>query len=264
MRYSLNRAVRQFGNKVRIVWHSRIRDRGPEQRLFIVTEPRSGSNLLLDLLEWHPDIDVKPEVLNHAAPHGLPRWLSQRAAGLEHIRQSNCVAVRLGVCKLMLHQLRQRHITPAMLFEAFPGARFLVLYRKNLLRQYVSLQLMRMTGQHRLVHSETRRDVRFVFDPVDFERWVRIQNGRFEAVLHADARPEGVRWLCYEALAEDPQGIATRLFEWLGLDALPVRPRSRKQGATDLVQSLLNPEDALRYDGPGGFTVLDGTEVEQL
>jgi len=117
-----------------------------KRAFFMLSTPRTGSHMLVDYLNSIPGVSFSGEVLQPLMPEGLP--LGPPAAALRHIAYSlnNC---RQTVCGVKLHgeHLAAHGLRVDDLRRHFPLARYIVLYRRSLADQYLSLLIAMSTGR---------------------------------------------------------------------------------------------------------------------
>src|SRR5690606_22863438 len=124
--------------------------------VFILSSPRTGSSLLGDLCASHPELDDRGEVLNQRIARGLYHRSTGSAAVVRHIRQHLAISsARCAVIKLHFNHLQHRRTSIMDLIQAFPDAVWIVLYRRSLIDQYISLKLAVST---RTFKDTIRRD----------------------------------------------------------------------------------------------------------
>src|SRR5205085_10957081 len=115
---------------------------------------RSGSNLLVDYLDGLPGVQSLSEILNWRTRIGPRREVPTHGA-IRHIRVSmQTLQSPLRGCKLFLSDLEDFRLTLEDLDGEFPDAKYIVLYRKSLAEQFVSLELARMTQQWILLEGQ--------------------------------------------------------------------------------------------------------------
>jgi LPS sulfotransferase NodH len=252
---------------------------------FIYTEARSGSNFLVDLFNQHPQLVNYGEVLGDwTKPHQIYRtitkklpdkaylnfifsskifyYLSQFYYAYQNYRQKKLIqfkwhhqVVSVGV-KDFHHTLLKYHLLD--FFSDHPELYIIYLYRENLLKQHLSLELMRKT---QIVSSERTQDGKVVTQTkkakiqVDLAEVLAVlDNAEKEVKQREDilSRVPGDRLLsiAYEDLFASPEAQADfrqRAFDFLGVEAIAVTSRQRKLSSDDL-RDLVENYDEL-YQG---------------
>src|SRR5262245_41730964 len=134
-------------HELHLRYHWWLKRHTPYQAVFIITTPRTGSNLLVNFLDRLPGTQCLPEVLNWGLPIGPKPNASTRRA-IQHIRRSlQTLTAPIRGCKLFLKHLDNYGLRLAALDAAFPGSKYIVLYRESIAEQYVSYELARLTNQ---------------------------------------------------------------------------------------------------------------------
>lgn len=235
---------RQLRYRTRLKLQYALRRYCPRSLLFILAEPRTGSNLLIDYLRCVPRVYAQEEILNDRAVHGLRRnWIS-RGGTLRHIAYSMNHDAEIVVAKLMLHHLRWRRVTAADLVRRYENGRFIVLYRENLARQYLSSQILFRTHVDRMRKESDRFTGRIRIDPREFVRYCEVQKRDYEAVLTTPGLRERAAVLSYEELATEPQRIIDgRILPLIEVPSVPVSTSMRKQNDRPLEEMVENYAD---------------------
>lgn len=116
----------------------------PERRFVIVTPGRTGSELLVDLLNSHPDIVCEPEILieRRAMPE---RFVSGRATKAA-LSGAKAYGFKIHCGHFGYQMLRERHQYLSQV--AGEGATVIFLRRENLLAQAISASLAGQTRWH--------------------------------------------------------------------------------------------------------------------
>jgi len=225
----------------------------PELRFAIYGQGRTGSRLLCDLLNSHPDITCDLEILAERASN--PRSLVEAHARLAKTRAHGF--------KFKYYQLTERHgvhDVGGFLRDLHDGGwRYLYLSRENVVRHALSSILRASTGvTHRLGDKPGDRSNEYPRVTVDIDElrtW--IEQKREREALELEALGDLPRLdVVYDRdlVGADAQARATaRIVEWLGLPpaemTAKIRPNTPKK-LSDLVDNL----DELRR-------AFDGTDV---
>jgi LPS sulfotransferase NodH len=242
-------AWRRLRHRLALALHWWLLPQTPFRPLFVIATHRSGSNLLIDLLNRVPGVYCLSEILCPTFDYGpsLRKRTPQRATS--HIRRSLHATGKLPVrgAKFMLDQLRRFRVTPSVLTEAFPDARYVILYRQSLAEQYLSVQSALATQQWSLRDGETPRQVRIGIDPADFRHYCERIKRDYQDWL-ACASPERAILLSYEELTSDPQWwLNERICPLVALSTPPaIRSSLRKQSWQPLAERIANFDQVAR------------------
>jgi hypothetical protein len=268
VRDAVNRIVERASDLAWRIAEKRILavpSRGLEDKrpVFVLFTPRAGSKHFLSLLDSVPGAAFDYEILGfiqqrisrtyfgpgrrlakrligarakraQIGPHFLRTsyarpMFSSKAVCLAYVR--NCLeALGSEICavKFQYEHLQCGGITPGDLHEAFPQARFVLLYRRSLSKQLISDVMRHLT--HDAGHSARR-------DGPESTETLRLSPAKIRA-YYAAVRSVYQEWvelpvlaqhgavLCYEDLCEDPQGVFERaIFPMLGVAPTPVENR---------------------------------------
>lgn len=230
-----------------------LRQNRPHQALFVFGSARCGSNLLVQLLDSHPQITMKNEVLS-------PWTITGLGAEFEEVSQAR--AMRHVVCcilhtktavsgvKLLQRQAKYFWITPKALNDKLPQAFFVLCYRRSLIDQYVSGLVADKTGAW--VSGERKRVERPTVhvEVASFRQYCEdVQSANTELV---EREFLGLRWMpiAYEDLCAAPNEVLEeRVFKPLQLASHQPRTVLRKQNDRPLSQIIENyseVEESLR------------------
>lgn len=184
--------------------------------LFVLCTPRTGSNLLLSYLDSLPDASfglpfrdnyLATEPLHPEQFFGL-EWKKDRSRTGKHLKRTlNSLEHSFCGFKILHNQMARHGITFCDLAEAFPRARFIMLYREALGEQALSHAILCKT---RLMGWNPEYK-----EPETFSLHRRTLLGFFQIVLQAyrdlinfpSKYSDRILWLSYESVASRPQEI---------------------------------------------------------
>ena len=211
--------------------------------IFVIATRRSGSNLLLSYLNSVPEASFASEVLNHSMYYGLRDRFISKAAVMRHIEHSlnDCSGKVCGLKLLRIH-LEDHSLTLEELKMRFPGARFILLYRRSLLEQFVSLKTAEMTNLWIWKNaSEPPAPPSLRLDAGEFDAFSRNIRGFYQELFRKEWLRACSVTLSYEELVGDPQRIFREvLFPFLGLPEMSVKTPLKKQNTRDLHRMVQN------------------------
>jgi len=230
-KYTPRRALGQVRNKANLWYRYHIQRNRPKAQLLVFAEPRSGSNLLLDYISTHEQISVREEILNPWAPIGIPKWIFGRGPALRHIRQSLAEPTYAAACKLMLHHLRYFKIALDDIATCFPEARFVIIYRQDLLQQFVSMQKLKATGVHKMrPDKDPSSQIEQVdVNPEQLSRYCRRMKEQYGELLAHEGIMNRAILFSYEELSAKPQEICSAVFTHMGCTPVTVVSQLMKQ-----------------------------------
>ena len=220
------------------------RSREPSMPCFVVCTLRTGSNLLLSYLNSIPGLSFAGEILHPDHVGGVPRRGISKLAVIRHIRYSliHCRNERCGA-KLPADHLKWHDLDVRQLHEHFPAAKFLILYRRSLAEQYLSLQVARATGRwvrrRAAAAARPRRAIRIHRD--DCLKYCRLLKEFYSRTLRVEGIGSYALVLSYEELVANAQDVFNkRIFPFLGLTPSEI--------ATDLVRLNSKPPSEVVED----------------
>ena len=233
---------RQFRQELRRQKHWWLRPHSPYQAMFVLATCRSGSNLLLDYLRQLPGVAGHSEVLCPLLNIGPTRGHLKPAQAISHIRLS-LQTKRLPIrgCKLMLHQLANCQVTMERLDEAFPSAKYFILYRQSLAEQFVSQKLAEATQQWLLKPGEQQKQPRIVVQPSELESYCNWVRSIYRNVLGHPGLARRSILLSYEELTTDPERcVSEAICPLLGVPAMSIQTKIQKQNTKGFAERIAN------------------------
>jgi hypothetical protein len=229
-------------HRARIAARYHFRRSRPGQLVFVLGEPRVGSNLLLSYLESFPSVAVTEEVLNPWSAIGIRRTLISKKAALRHIRHSIAMPGDVAVAKLMLQHLDWHCLDTRDLRRTFPSARYLIIYRENLFEQYVSAQLLKATGIHK---TSTLRPFQgqIQIDSNDLRRFCSAIKEKYTRLLSDSSLCAAATLISYEDLQANAQHLFDQtICPFLGLVPRQVSTGMLKQNTRSMDHLIENYE----------------------
>ncbi len=189
---------------------SAARSEGGEEwtPLFIVSQPRTGSTYLQELLDSIPAVTMTGEVLSVTLPIGI-RSSASAATSLGHIQQSlQALPGRIRGAKFLIDQMQLHDVTLDHLKQHFPNAKYLILYRQSILEEIVSFRVARETNQW-----VGRNGAKYKFTgqvriaPDDLKKHFDREQEKYAEVLVHDWLRDCAAIVSYEGLVESPQAV---------------------------------------------------------
>lgn len=214
------------------------------RRLVMFCPPRSGSELLVSLLDGHPEVRCEGELFKHPRPYPF-RYLEGKAK-LAALRGH-----RVWGCKLLFQQLRwwatafgSAREFLNRLHEA--GYTFVVLDRRNLLLQALSLVHAERSELFHYAADEQPRFEPIFVDAAEVLSLVYTFDD-YSAWAHSIVAqlPHVELWYEEDLLSmSQQQATARRLFEVLGLHtALDAQPKFVRVAPQSVRERVVNYED---------------------
>ncbi len=224
----------------------------PPTKFVIVTRGRTGSNLLVSLLNSHPRIrqcgevfgesqlrqeDIRAEIMRQGAVPYLDRCLARR--GIE---------ATAGV-KALYYQLLEPYSQrwglsdlPDVLphLQSAEGFRFIHLKRRNKLACLASIKATAISGRWELTSKDERRsDFRIELTPEQCEDEFRRTEER-ERQFDSCFRHRPLLEVYYEQLAADTEPECRRILDFLGVSQRRLQAGTVRQNVRPLSETIKN------------------------
>ena len=216
--------------------------------VFIITTRRTGSNLLLGYLNSIPRVSFAPEILNKSMSYGIRSKFISKKAVLRHIRHSiNASKEKTCGTKFVKLHLESHKITLENLKEYFPNARFIILYRRSLMDQFVSLRIAETTNTWHWTSQFCPPSSLRVQIPELLEFCKKIKIFYRDIFRRAWLKECSIA-LSYEELVQSPQETFERVvFPFLKLPPVPVASSTKKQNTKQLREIIQNYADIVPW-----------------
>lgn len=120
----------------------------------------------------------------------------------------------------------------------------IVLYRRNLLKQYVSARKLYLTGSERLQEGRVQHHQAIHVDPEQFPEFCLRVPEQYSMLSRCEVLRERSCVVAYEELADDPQAVFDeRISPLLGLPSTPIVTSMKKQSKGSLEEQISNLEE---------------------
>lgn len=247
--------LKRWKHRTRMIWRYYLTPKRQFEPVFVVSAGRDGSNLLVDYLNSLAGVSIAGEVLSPGLYYGVRLGFITKGAVLRHIRYS-LHSQGSKVCGVKLHfaQMKARDLSLDDIRQAFPTAKFIVLYRKSIARQYISTQKAAASGQWLLRKHEKAIDNKIRIDAATLNEYYGKVKQHYQDLFQLDWIKDHSVILSYEDLAEKPQPLFDEVIcPFLGLPAMEISTKLVKQNTKPMnevvenyaeVQQLLNAEAA--------------------
>jgi hypothetical protein len=255
LRRVAGRHAREFVHRIRRDRRAYLAALGPRpakiRKFCIVTNGRTGSSPLVDLLNSHPAIRCDEELLKEW--RDLP-FLYVRGHAAQAKREG-CAAYgfKLNTGAVRLAPVETGNFGKLIDLLASDGFSFIWLQRRNLVRQVVSGLRGREHGFQ--IRGDEHSETRIVADPVQLVASLRtfayqadVIGQRLEPYPHLD--------LWYEDDLEDPavhQRTVDKICDYLGLPGAPVSTEFRKVAPARLHDAIANYDEIAQVLAPTPF-----------
>ncbi|OGW82611.1 MAG: hypothetical protein A2Z83_05875 [Omnitrophica bacterium GWA2_52_8] len=235
--------ARQLYFGAKLAWAYRTTKKNPKRPFFVLCAARTGSNLFISYLNSIPGVSFDLEIISRYQTYGLRRfWISKKAVfrHIRHFLHYRREKVRGG--KLFFVHLEELKISLDELIREFPDAFWFVLYRKDILAQYLSYKIANQTQRWtRRINSPPEKPVQFVFDAADALAYRDRIRRNYQNVLASEAMCKRCLWISYEALAANPQKLfEDKVFSFLQVPPAPIRTHLGKQNLRPVAEVITN------------------------
>jgi LPS sulfotransferase NodH len=232
------------------------------QRYVVLSTPRSGSSHLVQALEAHPHVACLGEIFNTHG--GALRRLGQYNEHMMTLLANDPLAY---LQTLMDTWAKQPEAKPVFGFKmmlhhdprvidhlvADPDWRVILLRRANVLAQWSSLQIAKITGEWSSKGKKRRaaegiaepETPRIEFKPKAFEAYCAKLDARYDSIKQ---RVDG--HMLFEVSTENIDARRDDLLAFLGVDptlAAPAPGAGERQNSSSLEERFANPEAIQRY-----------------
>ena len=243
----------------KIALHYHLKKRTPKKTVFILCYPRTGSNLLISNLNSVPGVFVGGEILSRRHRFGRFNKFISKETVLNHVRYfANYHGQKLSGNKIFFFHLKTHGLSLKEVGEAFPDACWIVLYRKNILDQYISYKIAHKTGRWGQTRSSDRPqldDSRVDLFPKSALGYQERVQKSYREVLTLSRIRERSLWINYEELTTDPQQLFDEaIFPFLGLDSSPVSTDLIRQNIWRYSEILSNYDQVKNFVERADFT----------
>ncbi|MBW8884505.1 MAG: hypothetical protein JF612_06945 [Planctomycetia bacterium] len=240
-RPNLRFQARRLGWQLHLLRHWWLARHRSYQPFFVIASARTGSNLLVEYLNQVPDVHCLSEILNWRSPIA-PRRRVGAAGAIRHIRRwlQTARTPNRG-CKLFFNHLDDFRLNLPDLEAAFPGAKYIVLYRESLAEQFVSLEQARLTNQWLLLPGEQRKQRPVTVDPVALRKFCDDTRRDYQQLFSNPAIHHRGTIFSYEELFENPGRLmGEQVCSLLGVGAIQPKAPLRKQNPEPLAVRVEN------------------------
>ena len=240
---SFKRTRKRSRHRLRIFFKYHFQ-RSEKKPIFVVATRRSGSNLLISYLNSIPDVSFQNEVLNADMYYGLRKRFLSKKAILNHIVYSlNDCPSRICGIKTLYVQLESHGITVEDLKRTFPSCRFVILYRKSLLDQFISLKIAQET-HHFLWSDKFRLPNSIHIDPRELRHYCKKIKDFYRKIFLYEWLENQSVIISYEELIKNTQKVFNeKVFPILNLVPCVVTSAMRKQNTKNPSEIVSNYEE---------------------
>lgn len=224
-------------------------------RFIYFAHSRSGSHLFADLIGAHPDVTCLTEQDLFLRRRAVRRPVAYIDGVSKRFRQSPVFGGKINVRQLN-RQNESIHTVVAQL--AASNWKFILLKRENTLKQTVSALLAKQRKQYHDTVLPAHKPMQITLDLPLLHQMLRHKTAANQ-LAHDLLAPYDPLTISYETDlvgAANQQRTANRVFEFLGIEAVPVNTKFVKTGVYALSDYIMNYDEMVQS--------LDGTEFAQF
>ncbi len=228
----------------------------------IITNQRSGSNMLVSMLDSHPQIRcfgelmrVTPDWMKRDGYRGVLRVLDQVDQiykedqyrfqhPYEFVRAAFATAPKRDCYGFKIHLAQH----PEFLSELIQDREWqlVVLQRENKLAQFSSSKIAEVTGQGNAPKGTRIVRARVEFKNKEFGRFLSQERKQWERVW-SDIQTSGKDYFYLRYVDLVSKSAIQKLFKFLGVDpGFDVEPGTEKRNPSDILDRFTNREDVAR------------------
>jgi len=249
--FLISRCMRLIGTaRTQRTWQQAVvawnRARGATQRrnFLVLGAARTGSTLLVDYLNCHPLIRCRSEILNpdHEL-YGNPRAMDHERLRL-HVEAHFARPPRVVAgAKILTYQLDELDFCLRDLLDVLRGPAVIVLYRRQVIEQFVSLRIAERSGRWHSTKHVNDDSIRL--EPEQFAAFAEREHRMWRANIAALAETRA-HYLSYEELCANSAAAMRGVFDFLELNPAAFRSAFVKLNPRPLCERLVNYQEFVR------------------
>lgn len=221
----------------------------------VLSSGRSGSTFLTQLLNCHPKVFSRGELLNREElrKHKLLKGAQRRTLSnyiLARLLPPKVKVSHTGF-KLFNEQLEYSKLSLKELLRDLCSPLLIILYRVNLLEAYVSLKIAFQTD---VWYSEQETNqCSIVIDWRDFQQYVQTEKRRWRNSISST---EGMKkmYISFEELTACHKEVMERVFTFLKIEKCTLGVSSVRQNPLPLAQKIKNYEEIMNKVETSGLS----------
>lgn len=207
---------------------------------------RSGTTMLVDYLNCHPQVRCRGEILGEGHQgYGSPFSMDRTRLAL-HVQ--SLFVKRPGIlvgAKILTYHLDELPVKSGDLAQLLDRPKVVVLYRAQILEQFVSLKLAERDGLWHSRRPAKNQPIRL--DPATFLAYAARERRMWRESLAGFGDCQ-LHYVTYDDLTTQAEQTMQGVFQFLGLEACPVQARFGRLRPHPLAEKLLNYQDYLQPD----------------
>lgn len=214
-----------------------------KQMFFILGYPRSGSTLLLSYLNSHPNIRCINEPLDGSVYYGFSNQIKEPKLALSFLKLSlTCTSKSLSGAKIFLGQLYNLGITLDDIVGIHRKAKFIILYRRDLLEQYLSYEIAKQKGEFSWYPGYNEHKRTITINHHHLESYYESMTSDYRK-LKTKLGQNSIS-ICYEDICnKTAEQTLNDIQEYLGCDLRELKTSMIKQNNWKLEETIVNYDE---------------------
>ena len=215
----------------------------------ILSSARSGSSLLVQLLNYHERIKCHGELLNRERLHDRGLVDAREKDLIDYVSRiifpaNSWLPYRMHTgFKLFNEQMEYCKVSFGEILSKLQCSSVIVLYRRNMLETFVSLKI---AFQNNIWYSESIvNDERVEVNWEEFHKYVVTERMRWEQSLSQISHSHQLLLVSYEELALKKASTIRDIFSFLGLAPCYCGTSSKRQNPLPLCDKVRNYEEIM-------------------
>lgn len=204
----------------------------------IVSSGRSGSNLLVSLLNSHENVEAHGELFRFLnGDSSLKRWN-------EIFNYKNKNIQTAGFKLFYYHPFDGENTDIWNILQSDKSIKIIHLIRENRIRVYVSLMVANKTGKWRNKSGKAKsiEDKRISLDADEFIKWAE-QKEKYETDTRKKFKDHPFFEVSYENLVRNRETVFDNLLTFLGVSKMKLHSALRKQNSEKLEDLIVNYDE---------------------
>ena len=211
---------------------------------FIVCESRSGSTLLCGYFDQLPNVGCEYEILNSGQIPVLNSIRLKRHLYKYMLMSMAAMPEQLRTAMIHFSHLQEKNLSFYDLIKIFPTARFILLYRRSLLDQYVSLKLAEKTGRYIAFSKKEETKESIEIDVNDFVHYANKLKANYNETVNNPILKGRLLIVSYEDLVMQRDRVMQEFIcPFLGVQSVKLSTKMRKQNQLPIDKAIRNYED---------------------
>lgn len=231
--------VRKLAHAHIFIWNALLK-KSPHAPVFIVSTPRSGSNLLENYLVSTGHYKSVGEILSNRRVIGYEK--NNRHKSIQLITFfCNFYPKKPVLIKIHLPQLHNTNLHFSNILTQYPDAKIIILYRKNVLEQFISLKKAKTTKEWRKVTpNQNTDDFTMKLHLEEYYAYKALKEAMFTDFVK-ELQNSNKIYISYEELTNNKEALFKRtLFPYLQIPYTATETKTVKQGVKTLPEYVSN------------------------